>query len=210
MMEELIDVIEDLISDHWLKAVTAVGLTTLGWLVAHWRASRAWKKREFYERINFSLNSVVDGTLRIRTLCEKSCTEVFLNDFAVNQLMRLVDQTTPEDPCVPIPQKDSWYFLNAILNELSEQFALGLLRRDAGQSAESLDYLICLTNECDGELRTRKLRAMVIRRDLLLELPADPPRFESPHHRIRWQTLTQLQARYASEPWRFLEVELVV
>jgi len=27
----------------------------------------------------------------------------YWNDFAVNELMRLVDQTTPEDPCVPIP-----------------------------------------------------------------------------------------------------------
>ena len=71
-------------------------------------------------------------------------------------------------------------------------------------------YLICLTNECDGDIRTRKLRAMVVRRELLLKLPDEPPAFESPHHSIRWQTLQHLQQRHRQEPWRFLEVELVV
>ncbi len=209
-MTDLIEAVEELISEHWLKVLTAAGFTLAGWFVAHWRASRAWKRREFFERINFSLNSIPDDTLRIRTLCEKSCSDVFLNEFAVRQLGKLSLQTTPDDPIVPIPQKDCWYFLNAVLNELSEQFAAGLLAREAGKEVRATQYLICLTNECDGELRTRKLRAMVVRRELLLNLPEEPPQFESPHHRIRWKTLQQLSQRQAKEPWRFLEVELVV
>jgi len=39
---------------------------------------------------------------------------------------------------------------------------------------------MCLTNECNGELR--KLRAKVIRRDTVLGMPPDPPRFRTRHH----------------------------
>jgi hypothetical protein len=41
---------------------------------------------------------------------------------------------------------------------------------------------------------------MVIRRELLLSLPEEALKFESPQHRIRWQTLQYLQKRHASEP----------
>lgn len=208
-MGDFVQLVRQLLSDHGSRILGAIAFTLVGGAIAHWRASRAWKRREFLGRVNFSLNSVTDGVLKIRTLCEKSSTDVFLNTFAVKQLNRLSAQTTPDDPVVPIPQQDCWYFLNAVLNELSEQFAAGLLAREAGHDVRATNYLICLTNECDGELRTRKLRAMVIRRDLLLNLPTETPQFESPHHKIRWATLQHLQRRYAKEPWRFLEVELV-
>ncbi|MCH2210506.1 MAG: hypothetical protein MK110_04340 [Fuerstiella sp.] len=209
-MTELLNAIKELLSEHWIKVLTAAGFTLAGWIVAHWRASRAWKRREFFERINFSLNSITDDTLRIRTLSEKSCSDIFLNTYAVRRLGQLIAKTNSRDPVVPIPRKDCWFFLNSVLNELSEQFASGLLAREAGKQVLSTQYLICLTNECDGDLRTRKLRAMVIRRKLLLCLPEAAPKFEHPQHRIRWQTLKHLQKRYTSEPWRFLEVELVV
>jgi len=208
-MAEIIKAIEELLSEHWIKVLTAAGFTLVGWLVAHWRASRAWQRREFFERINFSLNSITDDTLRIRTLCEKKCSDVFLNEFAVRHLGKLLTRTTPTDPVVPIPREDCWYFLNAVLNELSEQFAGGLLAREAGIDVCSTQYLICLTNEYNGDLRTRKLRAMVIRRDLLMNLPEEIPQFESPHHKVRWETLQHLRRRHAKESWRFLEVELV-
>ncbi|MCH2200617.1 MAG: hypothetical protein MK102_01495 [Fuerstiella sp.] len=209
-MTELLNALQELLSEHWIKVLTAAGFTLAGWSVAHWRASRAWKRREFFERINFSLNSITDGTLRIRTLCEKSCSDIFLNTFAVQRLGQLIAKTTPNDPMVPIPREDCWFFMNSVLNELSEQFASGLLAREAGREVLSNQYLICLTNECDGHVKTHKLRAMVIRRELLLTLPEEAPKFESPQHKIRWHTLQHLQKRHAIEPWRFLEVELVV
>ncbi len=208
-MHELIRTVTELISEHGLKILSAAAFTIAGWAVAHWRASRAWRRREFFGRINFSLNTITDGTMRIRTLNEKSCADVFLNEVAVRKMDRLMGQTTPQDPVIPIPKNDCWYYLNAVLNELSEQFAAGLLARELGHDVRSAQYLICLTNECHGEMRTRKLRAMVIRKDLLQQLPEDTPAFESPHHQVRWTTLQHLSERYAREPWRFLEVELV-
>jgi len=101
-MQQFVEAVEDLISDHWIKVLTALGFTLFGWVVAHWRASRAWSKREFFDRINFSLDSIADDTLRIRTLCKKKCADIFLNEHAVNRLGKLIVQTTPADPVVPI------------------------------------------------------------------------------------------------------------
>ncbi len=50
-------------------------------------------------------------------------------------------------------------------------------------------YLICITYENAGELKTRKIRAMIIRKTLLLNLPVEPPQFERPHHSTRYETL---------------------
>lgn len=208
-MEQIIDAFNDLITDHWVKFVTAGAFTAVGWLIARRRAASEWKQREFYHRLNFSLNSVIDGTLKIRTLAEKSCREVFLNDAAVRQLTRLAQETRPGNPILPIPKDDCWYFLNAALNELSEQFADGLIAREAGRPVTAVNYLICLTNESDGDVRTRKIRALVVRKSLLTDLPKETPAFESPNHRIRWQTLQFMAQTWQKEPWRFLEVELI-
>ena len=129
---------------------------------------------------------------------------------AVERLINLAQTTTKTSPLVPISRDDSWFYLNSVLNELSEQFAEGLIRREAGRPTEAVRLLICLTNECDGDVRTRKIRAMVIRRDLLLALPEEAPKFESPNHTIRWQTLQQMQKAYGAEPWRFIDVEIVI
>ena len=208
-MADIVAAFNDLITDHWAKFLVAAGMTVVGWGIARWRASREWKKREFFHRINFSLSAIRDSTLLIRTLSEKTCSEVFLNDTAVRELVEAAQKTTVSNPLIPFAKEDCWYFLNAVLNELSEQFAMGLIAREAGKPVVSVPYVICLTNECDGEVRTRKIRALVTRRDILDHLPEETPKFESPHHRVRWQTLLCLAKARKLEPWRFLEVELV-
>lgn len=60
-----------------------------------------------------------------------------------------------------------------------------------------------------GERGTPKVRAMVVRKDLLVDLPAQPLVFESPHHSVRWTTLLQLRKAYASETSNFIEAEIV-
>ena len=209
-MQAIIDAINDLITDHWVKFVSAAAFTIVGWMVARWRADREWRKREFFNRLNISLNSIVDGKLRIRTVSEKLCSEIFLNRVAVDRLISTAQATTKENPIIPIPRDDCWFYLNSVLNELSEQFADGLFRREAGLNHTSVTYLICLTNECDGEVRTRKVRAMVIRKELLEALPEESPELESPNHAIRWKTIQKMQAVWKSEPWKFLQAEIVV
>lgn len=202
--------VSDLITEHWLKAVMAALFLGVGWLWGQRRAKIQWQKKEFLDRLNISLNTIADGTLLIRTLVEKPCEEVFLNSVAVKQLLAAAPQTTADDSVIPLPKDDYWYFLNSVLNEISEQFAFGLIKRDLGLEVKGERYLICLTNECDGEIRTRKIRAMVVQKKLLTKLPEEPPKFESPNHATRWRTLQQLAAGFDKEPHRFLDMEICV
>lgn len=207
-MPELIDAIVEHLDDHWAKLVTAAVLMAVGWFFGRRRAKSDWQKKEFLHRLNISLNVIQDGTLRIRTLSEKSCRDVFLNEVAAEAVVAAARQTTAENPILPLTEDDYWHYLNAVLNEISEQFAEGQLRRDQGLPVTVATYLICLTCECDGAMRTRKIRAMVTRQELLDQLPAEPPTFESPKHSTRWRTLQQLSASWKAEPHKFLRVEI--
>lgn len=208
-MDELVKAVSELVSEHWVKAVVAIGFTAAGWLIG-WRRSRAqWRRREFFHRINFSLTSIVDGTLQIRTLAEKSCADVFLNETAVTQITTAAQQTRPGLPLIPLPEKDYWFFLNAVLNEVSEQFAAGLVAADAGLPVKASRYVIALTNEADGDVRTRKIRALLVNLELLQDMEKTAPNFESPHHRIRWETLLHIAEQYQQHPDRFLDVQIV-
>lgn len=209
-MQQFLESLRGLIADNWVKITSAAAFTLVGWIIGRWRAARSRKNREFFNRLNISLNSLHGGKLLIRTILEKTCEDVFLNKVAVERLIKAAQQTTKENPFVPVSREDRWFYLNAVLNELSETFAEGLFRREAGKPHDAVRYLICLTNECDGEVRTRKVRAMVIRKDSLINLPKDQPALESPSHSIRWKTLQQMQRTYAADPSSFIEAEIVV
>lgn len=199
-----------LLRAHWPGWVGSLALLGLGAWWGKRRASKQWSSKRFLDRINFSLNSIQDGKLVLRTLIEEDCRTVFLNDVAATRVMEAAEETTAENAILPLPPEDRWYFLNSVLNELSERFAVGFLKRDMGLSVDSGIYLICLTYESSGELRTRKVRAMVIQKKTLLTLPDAPPELERPHHITRFQTLKQLAASYRQDPSNFLEIEICI
>ena len=218
---QILDAVFQRVQNHWIELLTAAAFTLVGWFFGRRRAKADWRKREFFDRINFSLNSLGpsepggDGkpgprTLRIRTLAEMNAGDVFLNTAARDAVTAAARRTTAEDPTLPLPEADYWFYLNAVLNELSERFAEGLLRRDMGLEVRRETYVVALTCEAAGAMRTRKVRAMVVRRDLLSDLPAQAPAFESPTHTTRWDTLRTLAAERERNPWKFLDVELCV
>ena len=207
-LKQVFETLVEYLQDHAVKIITGLILMGVGWYFGRRRAHQSWQEQTFLDRLNISLNGIHDGTLTLRTLTEKHCEEVFLNRVAATRVTEAARKTTPEDSLLPIPREDYWYYLNGVLNELSEQFAEGHLRRDLGQPVKSAVYVVGLTCECAGEIRTQKVRAMVIRRDLLTKLPEEAPRFTSPQHSIRWKTLQQLASEYQKNPWRFIEVEL--
>lgn len=194
--------------DYAFELIAAGVFTAAGWYLGQRRARSKWRKREFLDRLNFSLNIVDDEQLLIRTLMEKSCEEVFLNSVAVTTVLDAARRTTAEDSLLPLPEQDYWYYLNAVLNEVAEKFAIGSLKQDMGQPVDKATYVICLTCESAGPMKTRKVRAMVVRKERLLNLPESKPRFEQEHHITRWQTLNQLAAAYRNTPHRFLDVEI--
>jgi hypothetical protein len=207
-LQALIDAAIQALQDHAAKIVVGFLLMAAGWVIGRRRARANWQKQEFLDRLNISLNVIDNGVLKIRTLSEKRCEEVFLNSVAADKVQQLARKTTATDPLLPLSKDDAWYFLNAVLNELSEQFALGHIRKDLGVPVKTEDYLLCLTCEQFGELRTRKIRAMVIRKSLLTNLPQEMPKLTASHHTTRWATLQFMAAEFGRNPWRFLDVEL--
>jgi len=196
--------------EHWINSLISLSALVFGAWIGKRRAKAEWSKKRFLDRINFSLNSIVDGTLQIRTLVEKNCREVFLNDVAVERVHEAAKRTTAESALLPLDKDERWFMLNAVLNEISEQFADGFVRRDMGLPVQKQNYVICLTYENDGALMTRKIRAMVVRKDLFTHLPADMPKLERPHHATRYNTLRQLATVYQQDPSHFLDVEICI
>lgn len=209
-MDELLQTIWKHLNDKVVGVLIAGLFTAVGWYWGKRKAKADWRRREFFDRLNVSLNIVRDGTLQIRTILEKGCAEIFLNSAATETIIALSRQTTANDAIIPLPKEEYWFYLNSVLNEVAEKFALGQIKRDLGLAVSSERYLICLTNECSGEMKTRKLRAMLIQKKLLTHLPTEQPKLESPHHLTRWQTLNQLATEYQKNPHRFLEMEIVV
>lgn len=204
----LLDQLWTILREHWLKALVSLVFLLIGSWWGRRRARREWERKRFLDRLNFSLNTIRDGKLEIRTLAEMNCRDVFLNEFAAECVQAAAAKTTRANPLIPLEKDERWYLLNAVLNEVSERFAVGFVRRDMGLPTTTHTYLIALTYENAGDLKTRKIRAMVIRKDLLLNLPTDPPQFERPHHAVRFETLHAMANIYRTEPTHFLEIDL--
>jgi hypothetical protein len=209
-LRQIFDVVSDTLHDHWIKFATAALIAAVSWLLGRRRARAEWSRREFFDRLNISLNAIRDGTLTIRTIAEESCLEVFLNSVAVSALVDAARHTTPENPLLELREHDYWYYLNAVLNKVAEKFGDGQIRRDMGLPVTTARYVVCLTSESAGEVRTRKIRAMLIQKCLLLNLPNEEPKYESPTHATRWKTLKYLAAQFQHTPYKFREVEICV
>ena len=105
-MREVIDVLVEHAADHWIKIVTGVALMVAGWFFGRYRAKTAWNKKKFLDRLNVTLNSIRGGKLRIRTILETRCEDVFLNSVALAKITAAAEKTTADDAIIPLPEKD--------------------------------------------------------------------------------------------------------
>lgn len=196
-----------------LVAATTSGATfVFTWWWAKRQASRQWYAKEFLDRIIVSLNIFADGGLKIRTVLERSLDEVFLNKLAVAKVWAAARATTPDNPVMPVAKEDRWFLLNFVLNAVAEHFVAGHIRRDAGQPVTVVKYALFLTCELVGEERIRKVRAMLLRHDLLENFPYQDtlPALENEWHADRIKTLRAASALYKKEPDNFLILEVCV
>jgi hypothetical protein len=190
--------------------------TVASFVFGRWWGNRAarrdWQRKEFYNRINISLNILADGKLKIRTLMERPLAQVFSNKIAEEKVMAASRRTTVANPMLPIAKEDCWYLLNFVLNEVAEHFSAGHVRQDAGEPVKAVTYLICLTCEVVGDERIRKTRAMLIRKDVLENFPYKDqlPELENPWHETRVQTLRTAAELYKTHPENFLKLEICV
>lgn len=196
-----------------LVATTTSGATFLfTWWWAKRQASRQWYAKEFLDRIIVSLNILADGHLKIRTVMERSLDEIFLNKLAVAKVWAAARATTLDNPVMPVAKEDRWFLLNFVLNAVAEHFVGGNIRQDAGQPVTVVRYALFLTCELVGEERIRKVRAMMVRRDVLENFPYPDtlPALENHWHDDRVRTLRKAAAAFAKEPDQFLMVEVCV
>jgi hypothetical protein len=178
----------------------------------HYKARRQWHAKEFLDRVIVSLNIFADGHLKIRTVLERSLDEVFLNKLAVQKVWAAARATTADQPVMPIAKQDRWFLLNFVLNAVAEHFVAGHIKRDAGLPVTVVRYALFLTCELVGDERIRKVRAMLIRQDLLENFPYPDslPGLENPWHEDRVKTLRAAAALYKKEPDNFLTLEVCV
>ena len=209
-MLEIFRSLQNYLAENWPEIVWITGAAATAAYLAGRRNRANWTNRSFLDRLNVSLNTISDNTLRIRTILETDVETVFLNRSAAKQITQLAKKTTEMDPLIPVPRDDCWYFLNSVLNEISERFSLGFMRDDAGLKGKKVTYLVCLTCEQAGSVRTHKIRAMLVRKDMLENLPQDCPNLEHPTHITRWETLQTLAERWKLAPHYFIELELVL
>ncbi|MBP3958481.1 hypothetical protein J8F10_24805 [Gemmata sp. G18] len=196
-----------------LVAATTSGATfAFTWWWARRQATRQWYAKEFLDRIIVSLNIFADGALKIRTVLERSLDEIFLNKLAVAKVWAAARATTTDNPVMPIAKEDRWFLLNFVLNAVAEHFVEGHIKRDAGLPVTTVKYALFLTCELVGDERIRKVRAMLVRHDVLENFPYPDtmPVLENPWHEDRIKTLRAASALYKKEPDNFLVLEVCV
>jgi hypothetical protein len=192
--------------------VTSVLSFVIGRYWGRYQAYLQWQHKQFLGRIIVSINCLADGWLRIRTVFERSLEEVFLNPVAIEKVREASLKTTVENPILPIAKEDRWFLLNFVLNAVAEKFSDGAVRYDAGQPLKPVPYLLFLTCEQVGEDRIRKVRALMVRKDMIENFPymETMPKLEREWHGDRIVTLRQAARLYREQPDDFLALELYV
>jgi hypothetical protein len=195
-----------------VAAVTSTATFFAGRWYGRYKANRQWQKKEFLDRVIVSLNIFADGFLKIRTVMERSLSEIFLNKVAIAKVWAAARATTVDRPVMPIAKEDRWFLLNFVLNAVAEHFVTGHVKQDAAQPVVSVRYALFLTCELVGEERIRKVRAMLVREDLLAEFPYPDsmPKLEREWHADRIKTLRHAAELYKKEPDNFLTLEVCV
>jgi len=206
--DRALELAREFAEQHWIELLAGAGLFLVGAGWGWWRGRRQARRRRTDGKVNVSLTSLHDSTLRIRTLLEKPQSEMFAVPLITERIHDALGRTNGKTPLVPFSPDDRWYLLNTVLNEISERFAEGHLKRDMGEPVKSERYLLSLAYEVSGGERDDKLRALVIKKATLLSLPESDPPLESPQHAVRFQTLQKLASEYQRDPAQFLELEV--
>jgi hypothetical protein len=152
-------------------SVIALLLTWGGIAVVYVRKRADWVRKSFMGQVNFSLNFVENNTLLLRTLMEEPANDVWLNDYGVKQVLRAAERVTLEQPFLIMDDDEDMDFVKrAVLNVLSERFAEAFVARSLGVPVKAGTYIFGITFEKYADLRTRKLRVLLMEESLLKSL----------------------------------------
>ena len=172
-------------------------LSWIGFLIIWYRRRQAWQNKEFLGQFNFSLN-LFGETLMMRTLLERATTSVLMNAHGVGLLVSAAKRTSAEQPFIHLADKaDRDYLHRAIKNALSEICPQTFIAAALGTPVHRGTFVFALTCERYAEIRTIKLRVIVIEERTLVEWCAPGGKAEAlpmtDYYRTRLRTL---QAMY--------------
>jgi hypothetical protein len=183
----------------------ALGATWAGIVYIWWQRRTAWKQKHFLSRVNFSINYIQDDALAMRTLLELPADEVWLNEHGSQAVTDASRRTTIEDPYVQLQDAADQNFIHrAVLNALSQRYAEGYLAASLGLPVARDEYVFGITCEKFDEIRTLKVRVLLIREATLVELFGPAGRgvavaVASPWLRARMQTLEKMYRHYLDD-----------
>ena len=179
-------------------AVLALALTWVGVGFAWWRQRGRWKRKEFLGQVNFSLN-LFGESLAMRTLLECDTTDVWPNAHGVKLLHAAAARTSNDDPFIRLAaQADRDYLHRAIKNALSELCPAAFIATALGAKVQTGKFLFAVTCERYPEMRTIKLRVILIEQNTLREWCEPGGKGDqlpiAPFYRTRLRTLHAMYA----------------
>ncbi len=170
-----------------------------------YQAKRKFERRDFLDRLHVSLNMLGGGQLRIRTVVERPLADVVLNEVVKNKITAAARRATSENPILMLPEQDASFVYNCVINTTAEHFCSGCVRADSGHPVNTTVYALFLTCEPVSDMRQQKIRAVLVKRQHLIEFPyADSvPQLEHKWHSDRVNTLRCAAALYKTRPELF-------
>lgn len=190
----------DQAKNYWGAIGFAITWLGIGWV--YFRSRRDWQRKEFMGQVNFSLNFNDGGRLAMRTMMETSADQVWLNQYGVKMVQAAADAATVEQPFLIMRDRDDQAFVNrAVLNVLSERFAEAFVCQATGVPVQVRGFIFGITYERYADMRTLKLRVLLIEEKALEELftpdaegrvRADALQLKSETYKARLETLKVL------------------
>lgn len=152
----------------------ALTITWIGIGLVWWRRRSNWLRKEFLTQVTFSLNYVVNGCLIMRTLLETGTDKIFLNEWGIKKLAGAAARTTENDPFIRLADPADRDFINrAVINVLSERFADTFVAAALGVPVRSGRFCFAVTFERYKDIRTRKIRVLLIEESTLKRFAPD-------------------------------------
>jgi hypothetical protein len=204
----------DYMRPYW--PTVALAATWLGILLVFMQKRRHWGKKQFLGRVNLSVNYVLDGRLAMRTLGERDASAIWPNEYGVSLVTRAAHKTTLDQPFIRLrDQKDVAFINRAVLNAVSEQFAPAYLAQALGVPVRTATFLFALTYERYENIRTLKLRVLLIEEEPLRRLfgPAQEVNrldVKDAVYANRLQTLRLMHELYVKDPQALGRIEAAV
>jgi hypothetical protein len=169
------------------------------------RRRRAWQRKQFLTRVNFSLNYVVGDQLAMRTLLEEEAVRVWPNEYGVRKVFGAAARASVEQPFLILADRKDQGFVNrAVLNALSEQFAQTYLAAALGLPICTATFVFAVCYEKYEDIRTLKLRVLVVEEQTLKRLfgpeaLASRLQINNPIYRSRLNSLRTMHDLYLKD-----------